>query len=145
MDYLITDPDIDPHHIAIFGWSRLGKAAIWAAANDQRIALIISDESGSGGAKLFPPRRRRNRAASQHRFPHWFCQNFRQYNDAEATMPIDQNLVLALIAPRPIYASSSAPRTSSDPLGEFLGLQSVEPVYHLLGAGGLSTDTFPAH
>jgi hypothetical protein len=85
MDYLMTDPNVDAKRIVAYGWSRLGKAALWSAASDQRFAALLSQESGSGGVKVF----RRGVGEDIHRlntvFPHWFCQNFRKYNGRIAT------------------------------------------------------------
>jgi hypothetical protein len=143
IDYLVTDPDIDKDRIAIMGWSRLGKAAVWAAANDQRIALLISSESGSGGAKLFHHDAGESIQRLNTHFPYWYCRNFSKYNGKESTLPFDSNQTLSLVAPRPMYIASSQGDAIFDPIGEFLGPKGAEPVYKLLGAGGLPADTIP--
>jgi hypothetical protein len=143
MDYLQTDADIDAKRVVIFGWSRLGKAAIWAAANDERFALVISSESGSGGAKLFHHDVGESIKRLNAVFPHWYCQNFRKYNDKETSLPFDQHMVLALVAPRPLYVSASQGDAIFDPVGEFFGAKGAEPVYRLLGAGGLPAEVVP--
>lgn len=143
LDVLENDPGVDRHRVAVFGWSRLGKAAVWAGANDPRFAAVISHESGAGGAKLF----RRGAGEDIHRlntlFPHWFCQNFRAYNNQDRTLPFDQHLVLAAIAPRPLYIGSAAADTFSDPEGEFTSGVLASPVYKFLGAEGLPSTTMP--
>lgn len=143
MDYLVTDAGVDPKRVAVFGWSRLGKAALWAAANDTRFALVLSAESGSGGAKLFHHNVGESIRRLNEVFPHWYCENFRKYNDHETTLPFDQHEVIALIAPRPVYASASEGSQIFDPIGEFLGPKAAEPVYRLLGAGGLPAESTP--
>ncbi len=143
MDYLTTDRRIAAKHVAVFGWSRLGKAALWAGATDPRFAMVISNESGAGGAKLFRRGVGENIRRLNTVFPHWYCSNFRKYNDLDTTLPFDQHMMLALIAPRPLYIASAAQDTGADPEGEFEAARAVEPVYRLFGVTGLPTETWP--
>jgi hypothetical protein len=143
MDYLRTDPAIDKGEIAVTGHSRLGKAADWAAAQDQRFAALLSTESGKGGQSLYHREFGETIAHLDRSFPYWFCANFDQWVDRDREIPVDGNLLLALIAPRPLYVASAAQDLFSDPMGEFLSAVDAGHVYAMLGKQGLDITQMP--
>lgn len=148
LDVLEKVPALDARRVAVHGHSRLGKAALWAGAQDARFALVIANNSGCGGAALnkrlfgetvgvisghYPGRG----------FPYWFARRFGTFAEREAELPLDAHYLLALIAPRPLYVASASEDPWSDPLGEFLGAVHADPVYHVLEQPGLGVRTQP--
>lgn len=144
LDYLETDKDIDAKRVAVFGFSRLGKAALWAGATDRRFAAVLSNESGAGGGKQF----RRGIGEDINRlctvFPHWYARSLGKYKGKDTDLPFDQHFVLSLIAPRPVYLATAEDDKNADPQGEFATARAADSVYRFLGTSGFPDVPFPA-
>ena len=145
LDYLEKDPQIDGKRVALYGASRLGKTVLWAGARDTRFAAVIACCSGEGGAALS----RRNygetiaHLTAPGRFPYQFCANYAKFAQHVDQFPVDANMLIALMAPRPLLLQTGDTDYWSDPKGEFLAERAAGPVYTLLGKQVLDTNEWP--
>ena len=155
IDYLVTDPAIDAKRIALVGHSRNGKTALLAAAFDPRVALVVPSQAGCGGTA--PCRVAPELSALQANgrptvetvrqintsFPHWFCGNFKKFNEEPAKLPFDQHELIALCAPRPVLLSCATEDVWANPHGQFDMLRAADPVYKLVAGDGLGSMEMP--
>ena len=139
MDWIATEPLLDPKHVGVVGHSRGGKAALVAGATDERFAMVCSNCSGCGGAKL----NHMNLPKSEHisqildKFASWFCGNFEKYRDREFSMPFDQHMWVALVAPRLLAVASATEDNWAGQDGEFKTTLLASQVWALYGKRGL--------
>lgn len=144
IDYFEKDKSVDAKKVISVGHSRGGKASLWFGAQDQRVAITISNESGNSGAALS----RRIFGETVERintsFPHWFCPNYRQYNGKEDKLPVDQHMLIALMAPRAVYVASAAEDLWADPKGQYLALYEARNVFELYGIESTLPENMPA-
>jgi hypothetical protein len=146
MDYLETDKQIDSKRVALFGVSRLGKTVLWTGCRDTRFGMVIASCSGEGGAAIS---RRLYGETIAHmtdptRFSYQFAGNWRNFKDDPSKSPVEANMLISLMAPRPLLLQTGDTDKWSDPKGEFLAAVAAAPVYELLGKKSLGTDVYPA-
>jgi hypothetical protein len=144
IDYFGTDRDVDPKQLGVEGHSRWGKTALWAAALDERWAIVYASCSGEGGAKLH----RRNSGETVDdivdHFPYWMAGDFLKYGGHWNDLPVDAHELIALVAPRPVFINGGTQDSQADPHGEFMAEVSAGPAYRLLGKQDLGTIDMPA-
>lgn len=143
MDYLEKDTDIDHTRVAVMGHSKMGKATLWTAAQDERFAVAISAQSGCAGAALWRRKSGETLKKMVTRFPYWLCRNAWKFVEQEDDLPVDQHMLLACIAPRAVYVHSGVEDTWADGRGEYLSAYHASEVYRLLGKKGLDSEVSP--
>lgn len=125
--------DVRPHAVVALGHSRLGKAALWAGAQDEQFAAVVPIQSGCGGASLCRRTVGESVGSITSTFPHWFAPAFATYAGREQALPIDQHQLLAAVAPRALYVSSATEDEWADPVGEYLATTEALAVHQVLG------------
>jgi len=133
MDYFKTDKEIDSGKVVLVGHSRGGKTALWAAAQDQRFAMVLSSCSGSTGASLARRKYGETISLINKQFGYWFNNNYKKYSNDVNSLPLDQHMLIGLVAPRPVYTTNATEDRWADPYGSFSSLVQAKPVYDLYG------------
>jgi hypothetical protein len=136
MDHAQTVDVIDKSNIYVIGHSRLGKTALWTAANDTRFAYAVANNSGCCGDALSRGKIGESVERIYTRFPYWFVPKFAEYGNNEDNMPFDQHFLLAAIAPRKVVTGAAVLDEWADPQSQFLSCSAASPVYELLGMKG---------
>ncbi len=138
IDYLFTRKEVNRDQIALTGHSRNGKQTLWAAAFDERIAAAIPSSCGSGGITPWrysdPEYCNETLDAICTTFPDWFHPRLRFFFGREDKLPVEQNLMISLIAPRILLVHYSVMEAEHNPWVNEQCFQSVRKVYSFLGA-----------
>lgn len=134
-DYLEHDPSIDATKLIITGASRNGKAAMIAAAFDDRLmgAPVVTGGGGIGAYRFAGPRGSETLDIMQKKYPNWFSPNLHQFWGQREKLPFDQHWFLALAAPRPFIALEGDTDTISLPEAIRQSILGARPAYALLG------------
>jgi pimeloyl-ACP methyl ester carboxylesterase len=137
VDYLYTLPEVDKPHIAITGYSRLGKAAAITAMIEQRITACVAGSTGVGGVLSWRSGSEYGAAegieSTTRTFPTWFTPALRFFTGREDRLPIDGNLLQAMIAPRSIISLYGLSDEVGNTYGNEQSYYSSEKVFTLLG------------
>ena len=145
LDYLLARPDIEPESAALIGHSRLGKTALWCAAQDERVRFVCSNDSGCMGAAyhrtLHPGGESLERICDT--LPYWFCENLRRFKKTPEALPFDQHFLLACVAPRCVCVHSAALDAWADPASEQLSCLAAAPAWTVRGLPGFSGGETP--
>lgn len=140
VDYLQTDPAIDPHKIIITGLSRAGKATLVAGAFDERFAIVAPASSAGGGTQAF------RFSGAEHggaegltematKYPNWFSPRLRSFRGHAEKLPFDQHWLIAACAPRPFLDRQGTQDFIINHNGVKQSYLAAKQVYDLLGAG----------
>ena len=143
MDMVERDSLLDASRLVLTGSSRLGKAALIAAAFDERFPVVVPNQTGGGGVPLAKRNFGENITTETKMFTHWYCRAYRKYAGHEDQMPFDQHLLLACVAPRALLVEGFDEKWF-DTKGEFLALQAASPVWEKFAGKGLPRVAWPA-
>ncbi len=143
LDFFATDKLVDAGRIVITGASRLGKTVLWAGAQDERVAAVFAAVPGEMGAALIRRDWGETLDDMAQNYGYQFAGNLQKWVGKWNELPVDQHLLIALLAPRPVLVSGGLKDQWSDPKGQFLALAAAGPVYRLLGARDLGVTELP--
>lgn len=129
--YLELQPETKKSNTVVIGHSRLGKAALWAGATDERFDMVVSNNSGCAGAAQFRTMRGEDIEKITNRFPYWFARNFQSFRGNDSLLLVDQEMLLSLVAPRALYVASASKDSWADAEGEYLSFYKAQAVYSL--------------
>lgn len=137
IDYLVTDGAIDAEKICVTGHSRRGKTALLTAALDERVAVVNPHQSGTGGMALSRNNDEETVERINRVFPHWFCDAFSWFDDNESKLPVDQHLLVSLVAPRALIDTGGLQDTWANYESALKNIRAADAVYKFLGAPGI--------
>ncbi len=132
----VAQNKIDLEHIAVTGCSYQGKMSLYAGAFDERIALVIPEESGGGGEASwrFMATQTGTEDLEAAQGTAWYASNLKQFKNADAPkLPVNMHELVAMVAPRAILAIEN---TGIDRLASQAGsvsMRAAAEVYKALG------------
>lgn len=138
IDYLYELEYVNRDQIALTGLSRNGKMALWAAAYDDRIKAVVPISGGTGGENPFRYTTDKYNSETMPLLtwarPHWLHPRLRLFVGWESKLPVDQNSLMALIAPRGLMLTSSVTESAGNAWGIEQAYRSAQKAYRFLGA-----------
>lgn len=145
LDYLLTRDEIDGENVALIGHSRLGKTALWCAAQDERVRFVCSNDSGCMGAAYHRTLHEGGESLEVicRVIPYWFCDNLLQRKGDVSALPFDQHFLLAAVAPRYVCVNSAALDAWADPASEQLSCLGASPAWGAYGKRGFAGNETP--
>lgn len=146
IDYFSTLDNIDADNIALIGHSRLGKTALWCAANDPRVKYVCSNDSGCMGAAYHRAHHEGGETLADitRVFPFWFCRNLLPYAEKTDELPFDQHMLIAACSPRFVCVNSAEEDAWADPYAEQLACAGASPMWTMYGKTGFDGPEAPA-
>ena len=137
-------PEIDAAKSVVTGCSRLGKAALLAAARDERFAVCVPNQCGGGGVCLAKRDFGECIGTEVRMFTHWYCKAYAKYApNPPKLLTFDQHLLVASIAPRRVLVEGFGPNDWMDTKGEYLACRAASPAWDFLGLKGMPGDGYP--
>lgn len=138
------DDRIDSNHTAVYGHSRDGKSALLAAAHSEKIDLVLTHQSGKGGASPWQTGVGESVKAITDQYGFWFTPTFALFVDGEEERVFDQQYLLASVAPRPVLVSGARLDKWGDPAGALRAARDASSIYTLYGASGIKSTSLEA-
>lgn len=139
IDALEAEASLDQNGFIAWGHSRYGKAALLAAVRDDRIRGVIAHQSGTGGASLNRRKKGESIKSITKNYPHWFAPAYAAFAGREEDLSVDQHILLALVAPRPVFLGNARRDVWSDPNGAFRAARGANPAFEIHGMAGLTS------
>jgi len=143
---------IDPTKTLVTGHSRYGKSAIFAAAFDDRIGIVLASEPGGSGIQsyrykvegkifnfnVYP---KADRVYGKTEIPtvsygggtSWFPEQAGQFVNKDNRIPFDSSDIIALVAPRPFLATTGIDAHWLGNEGAVAAIQAAAEVYEYIG------------
>jgi hypothetical protein len=142
IDALEQTPDaqIDPARLAVTGCSRNGKGALIAGAFDERIALTIPQESGSGGAASWRVSDAQLAGGTTVQTLSqivtenvWFRSSFSQFGASATRLPFDHHMLEGLVAPRALLIIENTSQVWLGNLSTYTSSMAAHAIWQALG------------
>jgi dipeptidyl aminopeptidase/acylaminoacyl peptidase len=138
VDFLQARPDVDPERIGVIGHSLGGHSAMYVAAFDTRIKVVVSS-CGWTPNRYYNNYNEEMRKKMGGRLWGYAQERYSplaltKYKLQLENMPFDFDDVIAAIAPRPFFSNSPVHDANFNVEGVRVGIANASQVYHFLNA-----------